>query len=78
MHYEKGEIYSYQFGYDEMGAIANDGVFSVGNGRDGYGRIVSFKTDECVIEPVDNHNKINEDRIRYYFFSEEAITQWLE
>lgn len=78
MHYEEGEIYSYQFGYDEMGAIANDGVFSVGNGRDGYGRIISFETDECVIEPVDNHNKINEDRIRYYFFSEEAINQWLE
>lgn len=74
MHYEAGKIYSYQFDYDEIGAIANDGVFSVENGRDGYGKIVSFEADGCVTKSVDNHNKVNEDRIRYYFFSEDAIT----
>lgn len=77
MHYEEGQVYSYQFDYDEIGAIANDGVFVTGHSYNGnYRKIVSFEKDDCIIEAVDNHCSINDDRIRYYFFSEEAINQW--
>lgn len=77
MHYEEGQVYSYQFDYyDEIGDIAKDGVFVTGPpSNSGYGKIVSFETDGCIIEPVDNHSSINDDRIRYNFFSEEAIKQ---
>lgn len=75
MHYKDGEVHSYQFDYDEIGAIANDGVFMRMPSYD-YGKIVSFETDGCVIETVDNHDNINDDRIRYYFYTEDAIHQW--
>lgn len=77
MHYEEGQVYSYQFDYyDEIGAIAKDGVFVTGPpSNSGYGKIAFFEKDGCIIEPVDNHGSINDDRIRYNFFSEEAIKQ---
>lgn len=80
MHYEEGQVYSYQFDYyDEIGAIANDGVFVTGPPYDsGYGKIVCFKKDGVVTEPVDNHSSINDDRIRYNFLSEETMNQCQE
>ena len=73
MHYEAGKVYSYQFDYDEIGTIANDGVFMRMSPYDyGYRKIVSFEKDGCVIEVVDNHEDINDDRIRYYFFTPET------
>ena len=77
MHYEGGQVHSYQFSYNEIGAIAKNGVF-LPRYDNSYGRIVSFEKDECKIESVNNHDDINDDRIRYYFFSEETINQWLK
>lgn len=72
MHYEEGQVYSYQFDYDEIGAIAKDGVFLSRYGNC-YGRIVSFDNEGCRLESIENHENINNDRIRYYYFSEISI-----
>ena len=87
LHYEDGNVYSYQFDYDGgIGAIANAGIFSTDNlyyygyglDDDKYGIINSFNEDECVIEEVDYNGNINDDRIRYYYFSEELIEQYFK
>lgn len=82
LHYEDGEVYSYQFSYySEIGAIANNGIFETyveGQGRGFYGRIVSFDKKECKMEVVDAVEDINGDRIRYYIFSEEMIDELLK
>lgn len=79
MYYDNGEVYSYQFDYDEIGAISNNGVFVRGYAYDySYGKIVSFEQDGCVIETVDNHDNINTDRIRYYYFSENGINKSMQ
>lgn len=80
MRYEEGKVYSYQFNdFDEMSAIANDGVFTTGsiNGNE-YRRILSFEEDGVRTEKVGDHADINDDRIRYHFFSEEMIQQYFK
>ena len=44
----------------------------------GYARITAFEEDGCRIEPVENYQKGNCDRVRYYYYSEETMAQWLE
>lgn len=84
LHYEDGNVYSYQFDYyDEVSAIANNGLFSIGNlfydsSLDGYGRIISFDENGCVIEKIEFDGSINDDRIRYYYFSEELIERYFK
>lgn len=80
LHDTEEGVRGYRFSiYDEIRSIGKDGIYQFDKyGTRGYGRIVSFETDGCVIEPVDNHDSINDDRIRYYFFSEETINQWLK
>lgn len=83
LHYEDGNIYSYQYEYDDMGAMTNEGIFLMDSTYteqgfvDKYGRIVSFTEDGCVMEEVDYKGDINDDRIRYYNFSEEMIERYL-
>lgn len=84
LHYENGDIYSYQYRDHDIGAIENDGIFSMGNfyyygyDDDKYGIINSFEEDGCDIEEVDYNGNINDDRIRYYYFSEELIEQYFK
>lgn len=75
LHAAENDIYGYAFEFrDEMGAIKKDGVFKTGYPEeDKYGKIVSFDKDGCEIEIVKNHENINNDRIRYYYFSEIPI-----
>ncbi|MDE6639140.1 MAG: hypothetical protein K2K63_01270 [Acetatifactor sp.] len=78
LHAAEGVIYGYIFDFwDEMGAIAGDGVFRMGyvNGNK-CGKIVSFETDGCQIEPVKDYASDSRDRIRYYFFSKETVARW--
>lgn len=83
LHYEDGNIYGYRFHFDEMGAITNGGIFSIGTlyywmSMDDakYGVIRSFEKDGCDIEEIDYNGNINDDRIQYYYFSEELIEQY--
>lgn len=80
LHAMEDGIYGYAFEFwDEMGAIDKDGVFRMGHADENkYGNIVSFETDRCFIEPVENYKSGSQNRIRYYIFSEETIAQWLE
>lgn len=74
LHEAEGVIYGYVFEFwNEMSVIANDGVFQEGTYRDQYGKISSFDENGCDIEEVDYNGNINDDRIRYYYFSEELI-----
>lgn len=74
LHEAEGVIYGYVFEFwNEMSAIANDGVFQEGTYREQYGKISSFDENGCDIEEVDYNGNINDDRIRYYYFSEELI-----
>ena len=80
LHYKDGNIYCYRCG--EIGAVANSGIFSMGNlyyfghGDDKYGIINSFDENGCDIEEIDYNGNINDDRIRYYYFSEQLIEQY--
>lgn len=80
LHAAEDTIYGYVFDFwDEMGVIARDGVFRLGYvDENKYGKIVSFETDGCLIEPVKDYESNSQKRIRYYFFSEEVIAQWSE
>ena len=83
LNYKDGSIYCYRYRYDEIGAITNSGIFSMGNlyyfgYDDKYGIINSFEEDGCDIEEVDYNGNINDDRIRYYYFSEELIEQYFK
>lgn len=79
LHEAEGIIYGYVFDcWAEMNIIANDGVFQIGSRSvDQYGKIVSFNEDGCEIEEVDYNFDINDNRIRYYYFSEELIERYL-
>lgn len=75
-HENEGVIYGYVFdNWDEMAVIAKNGVFQpqIDADYDQYRKIVSFAEDGCEIEEVDYGGDINDDRIRYYYFSEELI-----
>lgn len=82
LHYENGNIYSYQFDYYEIGSMTSQGVFVIEhNYVDNesvykYGRIVSFNEAGCDIGEVDYVGDIKDDRIRYYYFSQELIEQY--
>ncbi len=88
LYYKDGNIYCYRYRYyNEIGAITNSGIFSMGNlyyflnyfgYDDKYGIINSFEEDGCDIEEVDYNGNINDDRIRYYYFSEELIEQYFK
>ncbi len=84
--------YDYCYGgYGKViGAMSNQGIFEMGSSYDQkttyyYGKIVSFTEDGCDIREVgqsdewqgDWYDRINDDRIRYYYFSEELIGQYL-
>ena len=87
LHYENGNVYSYQYDYkystNAIGAMNGQGIFDMGYRYDEnsgsihqFGRVVSFNEDGCVTEEVDYNGNINDDRIRYYYFSEELIEKY--
>lgn len=81
LHYEEGEVYGYQFRPldSETPIITTDGVFQTDElSAAGYARIVSLDKDGYRIESVEDYESSDHDRIRYIFFSEEIINQWLE
>ncbi len=78
------------YGDDEIGIMSNQGIFEMGSIYEDrkttyhYGKIVSFTEDGCDIQEVgqsderrgDWYDRINDDRIRYHYFSEELIEQY--
>ncbi len=79
LHYREGEIYAYPL--DVAPDITIDGVLWSRYeelSSTGYARITAFEEDGCRIEPVEDYQKGSYDRVRYYYYSEETITQWLE
>lgn len=81
LYYKDGDVYCYRYKFYEIGAISNSGIFSIDNlyyeRIDGkFGIINSINEDGCDIEEVDYNGNINDDRIRYYYFSEEMIEQY--
>ena len=79
LHYEDGKVYGYYFSIAPV--ITTDGVFQTDDkelSSTGYARIVAFEEDGCLIEPVKNYKSGSHERVRYYFFSEETMAQWLE
>ena len=79
LHYREGEIYGYPL--RPAPDITTDGVFwqefkSIS--PTGYARITAFEEDCCRMEPVEDNQRESYDRVRYYFFSEETMAQWLE
>ena len=69
--------------------ITNDGTYSFldyyspnyrddGSMMPAFGRIISFGESGYEMETVSNFDEDNAERIRYYFFSDEAINQWLK
>lgn len=85
--------YDYSYGGygKEIGAMSNQGIFEMGSIYENrtttyyYGKIVSFTEDGCDIREVgqsddwqgDWYDRINDDRIRYHYFSEELVEQYL-
>lgn len=73
-----------------IGAMSNQGIFEMGSIHEDYkttyyyGKIVSFTEDGCSIQEVgqsddwrgDWYDRINDDRIRYHYFSEGLIEQY--
>ena len=81
LRYEEGKIYGYELRTYSMGTpiITMDGVFQTDDlSPTGYARIVSFDENGYKVEPVEDYESGNHERIRYCFFSEEAINQWLK
>ena len=90
LHDAGEEVRGYLFdGYDEMIEITNDGTYSFldyyppnyrddGSMMPAFGRIISFGESGYEMETVSNFDEDNAERIRYYFFSDEAINQWLK
>lgn len=79
LHYREGEIYGYPL--DAALDITTDGVFWEEFNRfspTGYARIMAFEEDGCRIEPVENYQEGSHGRVRYYYYSEETMAQWLE
>lgn len=42
-----------------------------------FGKSISFEESNYEMKTVSNYDEENADRIRYYFFSEEAVIKWL-
>lgn len=81
LHYEKGKVYCYQLKTDtfDIAVITTDGVFQTRDSSPAeYARIVAFEQDGYRAEPVKNYDSSRHERVRYYFYSEETIAQWLE
>lgn len=78
LHYEDGNVYSYQFKYyEEIGAMTSQGIFDIDHyANDGFGRITSFDEDGCDFEEVDYDGALHDDRIRYFDFSEDLIERY--
>ena len=74
LHYKDGKVYCYEF-RPENSVITTDGVIQT---DDGYIKIVSFEKDGCRIEPVEDYDSSSHEWVRYYFYSEETMAQWLE
>lgn len=73
LHAAEGTVYGYVFDFwGEMGEITKDGVFRMGKLNTQCGKMVSFKKNGCVTEPVENYEYMDDNRIRYYFFSGES------
>lgn len=85
------EYDSHYGGYGKViGAMSNQGIFEMGSNYENrtttyyYGKIVSFTEDGCDIQEVgqsdewqgDWYDRINDDRIRYHYFSKELIEQY--
>ncbi len=75
LSYLNGEVYSYEM---NTGVISNSGIVCTSEYSQEYGRIVSFGDSEYVMETVDYNGDINNDRIQYYYFSEELIEQYFK
>lgn len=79
LHYREGEIYGYPL--DAALDITTDGVFWEEFNRfspTGYARITAFEENGYRIEPVENYQEGGCDRVRYYYYSEETMAQWLD
>ena len=78
LHYEEGKVYGYHL--RPAPVITTDGVFQTDDDLSPtrYTRITAFEEDGFQIEPVENYKSGSHERIRYYFFSQETIAQWLE
>lgn len=74
LSYRNGEVYSYRI---NAGIIFNSGIVCTSEYYSPeYKRITSFNDYEYVMEAVDYDDDINDDRIRYYYFSEELSEQY--
>lgn len=85
LRYDNGSVFSYQFDYrDEIGPMTSQGIFVIdhnyldGHFRYQYGRITSFHETGYETEKVDYDGEIDDDRIRYYYFSKEMIEQYFK
>ena len=83
LHCDKGKVFGYHLRPSllETPLITTDGVIYTDEEElspTGYARITAFEEDGCRIEPVENYQKGNCDRVRYYYYSEETMAQWLE
>lgn len=77
LHTAKDAIYGYVFEYrNEMGAISKEGIFRTGYpDENNYGKILFFDDKGCRMELIENHETSHDDRIQYYFFSQEQIVE---
>lgn len=77
LHVMEGSVYGYVFEFwNEMGAIDKEGVFRMGYADENkFGKIISFRRDGCIIEPVKYYESGSSERVHYYFFSEQTILQ---
>lgn len=73
LSYRNGEVYSYRM---NAGTIFNSGIVCEFGYPPEYKRIISFDDNGYVMEAIDYDGDINDDIIRYYYFSEELIEQY--
>lgn len=80
LHATEDSVYGYLYDFqEEVGVITQDGVFQVGYSyKETYARITSFEEDGYRIETVKSYDTSKHELVKYYFFSEEAIAQWLD
>ncbi len=79
LHYKEEGIYGYHFRPSPV--ITTDGVIHTDEEElspTGYARITAFEEDGYRIEPVENYQEGGCDRVRYYYYSEETMAQWLD
>ena len=83
LHCDKEKVFGYHLRPSTFEAllITTDGIFHTDEEElspTGYARITAFEEDGYRIEPVENYQKGSCDRVRYYYYSEETMAQWLE